>query len=217
MRKLIVLVLAMLVVPSSAVPSTAAATAFNFNAESAPATLTGKQHAGNDTFSFDAGLVSCNEATYEEKELAFTPSGSITLIPKYEGCTAFGFPNVPVDVNGCSYRFEPQTKEGGHFEGRLGIGCPVEAITVTAPGCTVTIPTQALLKAVTYTNVGTGATRELTIDVVITGMSYEEHNKGIFPTCAANTKAKTNGVYSSAWLLTAEKPTTKAHIGIFVG
>lgn len=201
---------------SAVVASAASATAFNFKAEKVPTLLTGKQHAGNDVFVTDAGKVECNEATYVGEQKT-TPTTEVTVTPTYTGCTAFGFVNVPIDVNGCSYKFTAKTIEAGNFEGEVDILCPAgKSIEVTAPGCTVTVGAQNNLKKITYTNLGAGATREVTVDVAATGIKYEEHNKGIFPTCAANTVPKANGTYTGAGLVTGENPTTKAHQGVFV-
>jgi hypothetical protein len=214
--KVLGLALVAMLAMSAVVASAASATAFNFKSETVPTQLTGKQHAGNDVFTTDAGKVECTEATYLGEQTV-SPVNNVSVVPTYTGCTAFGFANTPIDVNGCSYKFTAITKEAGNFEGAVDIICPAgKVIEVTAFGCTVTIGSQTGLKKVTYTNVGAGTTREVTVDVNLTGIKYEEHNKGIFPTCANNTVATTNGTYVGAGLVTGENPGTKAHHGIFV-
>lgn len=196
--------------------SAASATAFNFKFETVPSSVTGRQHAGDDQIVLDAGKVECTEATYAGEQKV-TPTTEVSLTPTYTGCTAFGFANTPVHANGCRYRFTVITKENGNFEGAMDIVCPDNSvIEVTAPGCDVTIPAQTGLKKVTYTNIGSGSTREVTIDIAVTGLKYEEHNTGIFPTCPTNTVQKSNGTYNGANIQTAENPTTKAHHGLWV-
>ena len=200
---------------SAVIASAASATGFTLRSETVPTQLTGKQHAGNDVFTTHAGKVECTEATYLGEQTV-TPTNEVSVTPTYSGCTAFGFANTPIDVNGCSYKFTTVTKEGANFEGAADVVCPAnKVIEVTAFGCTVTVGTQAGLGKVTFTNIGTTTTREVTVDVNLTGIKYEEHNKGIFPTCKFNTVPTNNGTYSGAGLVTGENPVTKAHHGIF--
>ena len=193
----------------------ATATPFQFHTESLTK-VTGNQHAGNDVFTTDAGKIECNEAT-QEGEISASTTVSITLTATYSGCTAFGFANTPIDTNGCHYTYTAITREGASFEGKKDISCPAgKSIEVTSFGCIVTIGSQNGLGKLTYTNVGTGTTREITIDSAFTEMKYEEHNKGIFPTCASNTVAKSNGTYAGAMLLTGEIPFIGTHRGVWV-
>jgi len=201
---------------SAVVASAASAEAYSFKAETVPTTLTGNQHAGNDVFTTDTGTVSCNIATYEGTQTV-TPTNSVTVTPSYGECKAFGLFNVPIDVNGCQYQFTVGTKVSGNFEGTVDVVCPSgKQIEVTAPGCTVTVKSQNNLGKVTYTNIGSGATREVTVDVGITGLAYEEH-RPLFGICANNTSPQTDGTYVGAGLVTGENPETKAHHGVFVG
>jgi hypothetical protein len=213
--KVLGLALVAMLAMSAVVASAASATAFSFKAEKVPTQLTGKQHNGNDIFTTDAGKVECTEATYAGEQKV-TPTNEVLVTPTYSGCTAFGFANTPIDVNGCQYRFTTVTKESGNFEGSADIVCPAgKVIEVTAFGCTVTIGSQTGLKKVTYTNVGAGTTREVTVDVNLTGIVYVE-DPGFFNTCANNKVTTSNGTYVGAGLVTGENPTTKAHQGIFV-
>jgi long-subunit fatty acid transport protein len=184
-----------------------AASAAEFHAEKAPVTLTGSQHAGEDVFTTDAGTVSCEEATYTGSQATVTAL-TASATPKYSGCHAtFGL-NTTVDVNECKYIFNANT-------GKVDISCPAgKVIAVTAPGCEITVGSQTGLSSATFTNVGAGTTREITIDVALSGIKYEEHNKGFFPTCKANTVAKSNGTYKGSALVTGENA-EKVHIGIW--
>jgi len=201
---------------SAVVASAASAEAYSFKADTVPTTLTGNQHAGNDVFTTDTGTVSCNIATYEGTQTV-TPTNSVTVKPSYGECRAFGLFNVPIHVNGCEYKFTAGTKVSGNYEGTVDIVCPTgKFIEVTAPGCLVTVGAQNNLGKVTYTNIGIGATKEVTVDVNITGLAYEEHRPP-FGICTNNTVPQTDGTYVGAGLVTGENPVTKAHHGVFVG
>ncbi len=184
-----------------------AASAAEFHAEKAPVTLTGTQHAGEDVFTTDAGTVSCENASYTGSQATVT-SLTAGAIATYSGChAAFGL-NTTIDVNECKYVFNANTK-------KVDISCPAgKVIAVTAPGCEITVGSQTGVGSVNYTNIGSGTTREITIDVALTGIKYEEHNKGFFPTCKNNTVATSNGTYNGAALVTGEDA-EKKHIGIF--
>jgi len=186
---------------------------FEFKSEGG-ATLTGEKEGEAETFTFDAGTLLCKKATYTGAFTGGTTAETV-LTPAYSECT-FAGNSATVDVNGCQYVFTPTEK--GSFTGGLNISCPEEKkIEVTSAGgfgCRVTIGTQTDLEAVRYTNVGSGTTRKVTIDLNVAGLAYEEHNV-FFPTCASSTVAKTNGTYKGAVSLGGETG-EKAHRGIWV-
>lgn len=187
---------------------------FKFATEAVPTVLTGKPHAGPTVFFFDAGPVFCANVTYSGE---MTEAGTIelNLAPTFAGCEFGGAPAV-VDVNGCQYKLTPVAKEGANFEGSLDIACPEgKKITVTGAGCTFTIGSQTGLKTVTYTNVGAGATRELTIDFNAAPIAYEEHNQAPLLKCATNTVPTFGGFLGGSTLITGETA-AKAHRGIWV-
>jgi hypothetical protein len=201
---------------SAVIAAPAFATPFSFKAEKVQTQLTAKQHAGNDVLALDTGKLECAEVAYAGEQKV-SPTGEYLVTPTYSGCTVFGFANTPIDLNSCQYRFKTVTKEFGNFEGSFDIVCPVgKVIEITSFGCTVTIGSQSGLKKVTYTNLGAGTTREITIDLNLAGIKYEEHQSGIFDTCASHTVPKSNGTYVGALIVTGEDPITKAHRGIFV-
>ncbi len=202
---------------SAVVAGTAFATGFNFKAETVPTQLTAREHAGKSVLTTDLGKVECAEVTYAGEQKV-SPTTELLVTPTYSGCTAFGFANTPIHVNGCQFRFTVVTKESGNFEGAADIVCPAgKVVEITSFGCTVTIGSQNGLKKVTYTNVGTRSTREITIDLNLTGIKYEEHWSGaIFDTCISHTVPKSNGTLVGALLVTGENPGTKVHHGIFV-
>ncbi len=208
------LALAVVLAMSAMVAAGASAEApFKFKSESASTNLTGKQHAANDVLRVHTGTVSCNDVTYLGSMVG-TETSEFSLTPSYSGCVAFGLASS-IDVNGCSYRFKAGTKVGANYEGSVDVVCPTgKQIEVTAPGCTVTVKSQNGLGSVTYTNVGAGATREITVDLNINNLAYEEH-RPFFGICATNTQPTTGGTYVGAALLTGHNGS--AHSGIFVG
>lgn len=211
---------------SAVVASAASAeSAFKFKSNTANPILTATQHGSNvDVFTTDAGTVSCNTANYVGSQ-AGTETNEIEVAPTYSGCTAFGFIGVPIHTNGCKYRFTTGTKTGSDFEGSVHIVCPTttspshkqHVIEITAPfSCTVTVPGgQTPAGKVTFTNLGSGHTQEVTVDVDLTGITYEEHDSDSFP-CPSDTVLKHNGTYEGAALTTGENA-EEEHIGVFVG
>jgi hypothetical protein len=198
----------------AAFASPAIAKPFEFHFEKEPTQLTGAIDVGEDIFGFDAGLLECTEVSYQGS-VAGKNAEVIPLAPAYKACTAFGF-NATVDTNGCFYVFKAGETEGANFEGSFAIVCAVNPIEVTMAGCTVTIGTQEKLKKVTYTNVGTGANRSVTISLNLTGLAYEEHNKGLEPTCTNPGKATKNGTFTGTLLVKGEPTKEKGAIGVWV-
>jgi archaellum component FlaF (FlaF/FlaG flagellin family) len=204
MKNLKILGLALVAVfaMSAVVASGASALSPAFTSEGSPTILTGSQE-GSDVFTTHGGTVTCTTATYEGTQTG-TESSETEVTPTYSGCTAFGFVNVPIDVNGCKYVFTANQS--------MHIVCPAEkSIEVTAPGCTVTVGTQTPTgpNTIEYTNIGAGTTMEVTLDVSLSGIHYIEHNKGSFPTCSFPTETTTNGTYSGHAKVTGE---TAAHV-----
>ncbi len=135
----------------------ASAASANFTAGSSTGNLTGVQTTGH-VFTTSAGTVTCTTAhftgTWTEAN-----SPSATATPKYEGCKAFGFIGVPIDVNGCSYEFT--TNEGGEVH----VKCPAgKEIEITTRGCTTKVGPQTLKENI-YTNTTNPATGKM--DVLI--------------------------------------------------
>ncbi len=187
---------------------------FKFVAEGAPAVLTGKQHVGATVIPLDAGFVSCAEATYTG-EMTEAETIEVGLTPTYAGCELGGV-KATIDVNGCQYKLTPFAKEGANFEGSVDIVCPEgKKIEITGSGCTITIGPQLERKTVTYTNVGVGPTREITVDFNLVGLTYEEHKVEPGPKCTNNTVPTVNGLYNGATLITGETA-AKVHRGIWV-
>ncbi|HEX7280184.1 MAG TPA: hypothetical protein VF255_11255 [Solirubrobacterales bacterium] len=186
-RKLKALGLALVAVFAMSALSAASASAVEFHSEAAHTELRAEQHAGEDTFSVNAGTVRCSHATYTGTESSATSTAQ-TVTPAYTGCKAFGFVNTTIDTNGCTYTFDSNANN-------VDIACPSSPITVTAFNCWVTVGAQNNIGPVTYTNSGSGSSRDVTVDVNITGISYTQHSKS-FPGCTNG--SFTNGTYTGS-------------------
>lgn len=176
------------------------ASAAEFHSEQLHTEIKGSAHAGEDVATFNAGTWRCNEVTYSGTTTTATAS-TITVVPTYSKCTAFGFVGAVWHINGCGYQF--QTEAGtvnpvtGSGAGKTAIECPAgAALTLTVPGvCEVKIGAQGPIAGITYTNTGahSGTGRDLTLDMNMTGIVYTQVNKGF---CANGTFA--NGTYKGS-------------------
>jgi hypothetical protein len=155
------------------------AMATEFHSEVAHTIIDGEQPAEtNDVFTVKAGTVTCKSATYSGTVNSATTS-EVTVQPKYSECTAFGFVNTTIDVpSGCWYRFTPDTNP-------LHIVCGAEPITVTAFNCWITVGSQTN-SGITYSNSGSGSSRDVTVTANATGLTYTQHSKS-FPGCTSGT------------------------------
>jgi hypothetical protein len=169
-----------------------------------------------DVFTTMGGTVTCETVTYVGS-VTGTSSAEAEVEPTYSGCTGFGFFGVAIDVNSCKFKFTSGEEGEGNLEGGVHIVCPAgKSIEVTAPGCTVTVGTQTPTGGtITYTNLGAGKTREIGVDVALTGIHYIEDNKGIFPTCSNNGATTTDGTYRGESIVKGENGSGVQH-GIWV-
>jgi hypothetical protein len=159
----------------------------NFTAGSTTGNSTGVQTTGH-VFTTNAGTTTCATAHFAGTWVAAN-STSATVTPKWEGCKAFGFIGVPIDVNGCS--IEGTTNEGGEAH----IKCPAgKAMEITTPGCTTSVGPQTL-KTNTYTNTTNATTgkMDVLIHTNIAGITYNE--------CGT---ARTNGTYTGTTTFTGK-------------
>jgi hypothetical protein len=188
----------------TALSASAASAAVEFHSEGSETVLSGSQVA-EDVFTTNAGTVRCKNATYSGISNAAT-TATQTVTPTYSECTAFGFVGATIHTNGCTYTFSAANNT-------VTIGCAAgKAIEVTTPTCDVKVGAQGPLKGITYTNGGSGTTRDITVDVSIEGLHYEQTGTS-FPACTTGTF--TNGKYSGSATVTGESTENK-HLGIWV-
>jgi hypothetical protein len=162
-----------------------AASAGSFTGGTSTGNLTGAQTTTH-VFTTNAGTVTCTTAhfvgTWKE-----SPAASQTVTPKYETCKAFGFINVPIDVNACSYEFTANATGEVHVKCAAG-----KAIEITTPGCTTSVGPQTI-SSNTYTNTTNPATgkMDVLIHTNIAGITYNE--------CGT---VRTNGTYTGTTTVT---------------
>jgi hypothetical protein len=217
MRNLKVLGLALVAMFAMSAVAATVASADDLTAESYPTTLTGKPDptaTKPDIFVTTAGNISCTEPAYHATlEAAAT---SVTATATYAGCTAFGLP-AQIDMEGCSYVF---TIMGGTSTvGDADLSCPAgkEVIITQKPTdkCIVRVKAQSdLTGTVTYSNIGAGATREVTIKAAITGIDYA-HTKGS-GIAACTTGTSTTGTLDATAVVTGDVPGGSVHRGVFL-
>jgi len=200
----------------SAVAATAAS-ADDFTAEKYPATLTGTNDPGfSDEFLTTIGTFKCTKTTYTATVVG--PTTSLTATPSFSGCAAFGFPFV-FDMNGCTFKFNI----GAGTTGDADLVCPAGAeltITATSAGtakCTEHIKAQSdIAGMVTYSNIGAGTTREITISAALSGIDYT-HTAGTgIGQCTSGSAA--NGILNAKAIFTGENdgPVFTEHVGVFL-
>lgn len=169
-----------------------AASAAEFHSEASTTDLVGTQ-VGEDVFTVKAGTVRCSQADYTGTQVGATTT-TTTVVPTYGGCRAFGFVNTTVDVSSCGYVFHATGTDGsGNVVGSVDVECEgSDVITVTAFNCWVTVAPQTGLSKATFTNEGSGSSRDVKVDVAISGIKYTQHSKS-FPGCSSGTF--TDGTY----------------------
>ncbi len=156
---------------------------FKFKTEAVPATITSSTDGVNDLFKTTAGSMECTKTTYtgtitEKESLEFL------LTPSYSGCTAAAGTTATVDVNECKYRFKVTKLESVSIRtGSFDIVCPEkQEMKVTVKlfevlKCTIDIPSQRGRGSLSFTNIGAGAGREITVDLNLSKLTYR-HTAG---------------------------------------
>ena len=156
------------------------------------------------TWTFNAATFHCATATFHGTTTAVTTKTQ-KVKPSYTGCkfTAFGGESIEVTVDtGCEYNLNAET-EKVTLE---GAGCKMQ---VTAPFCTITVEGTQTVDYVSYTNTGSGTTRELIVHVVVTGLKYTQS-----AFCPTGGGTFTNGTYNGSVQVTGENA-SKQHVGIW--
>ncbi|HMJ72166.1 MAG TPA: hypothetical protein VK471_02250 [Solirubrobacterales bacterium] len=210
-RNLKALGLALLAIfATSAVAASAASANPQFFSEMEDTTLTGSQGlAMANILTTDLGELKCNVARFDgTMEPAETTT--LTLKPTYEECKQAG-ENAVVTLHGCSYLFH-LGENTETFEAKMDIECPDgEKIVIDTPECATTIPPQAGLGEVKFTNEGAAATRAIVADLKIGGIDYVEHGAG----CPNETVTTNNGTYTGLITVKGENA-AEEHVGIWV-
>jgi hypothetical protein len=174
-RNLKVLGLALAAVSALFAVSASAASAHNFHGEASPGIITGSQEAANPNVFTAGAAVQCNSATFEAT--ALDNATSITVHPTYGNCEWNSEP-ANVRTNMCAYILQGATNASG--DAKVEVECEgTSKIEVEIPGvCTAKIGAQQGANSpeggVHYTNTGTGASREVTINSTVSSIEYEK-------------------------------------------
>jgi hypothetical protein len=143
------------------------------------------------TFSTTNATVQCESAGFGGSAKSGTTK-SLTLVPVYGQCTTFGGSEpIPttVTVNGCDWSYtQPLEKAKDVFSGAMGLKCPEKQVLEidlydpidknhqSSPICIITFfPSEALGGEVEYKTVLSGGWTEVTANMELPNMKYEEH------------------------------------------
>ncbi|HEX8689154.1 MAG TPA: hypothetical protein VF729_02805 [Solirubrobacterales bacterium] len=112
-----------------------------------------------------SGEVGCAQDTYTATAEGATVN-DLLVTATYGGCTTTGTSTtVPVDMNGCKYRFTVAGGTTSSTEQTVHLECPAgQSIKVTHPNCTVTVHPQTVNTGVTYTHVTENGKNAVTLD-----------------------------------------------------
>jgi hypothetical protein len=172
-RHIKVLGLAVIAVLALGAISASAASAVEFHSEVEKTKYTAEGES-NQVFVTPAGTVTCEVVTGEATTTAKTNSTITATNLKYsnkEGkkCitkTIFGNIEVGIDftTDECDFVF--------HANGEVDVECKkAGGITISGPGCSITVPTQTGLKTAIYDNKEAGTKRDVTVTAAVKNIS----------------------------------------------
>jgi hypothetical protein len=111
-----------------------------------------------------AGTMSCSLGSLSGFQ-STTATIQLTVSPSFSGCTFLGIFGVAVNPNGCDFVLLSF--------GIMEINCfTATYMTFSAVGCVIKIGSQSGLSNVSYSNIGSGTTTELTVGYQVTNIKY---------------------------------------------
>lgn len=159
-----------------------AASAAEFKATGSPVML----FAGQDTqhvFTTDGSSVTCETATFEAASVT-APSKTVSVVPAYSGCTAFGFVSAKVEMKGCEYEFlEPNASLVSNVKQKCGANKTRIFSSFLGSTCEVLIGEtgNTNLSSVSFKNEATSPTT-VKVTANVTGITAEKtKDTGICP------------------------------------
>jgi len=198
----------------SAVGASAASATVEFHSESAPVTLTGTQEGESNAFDVQFGEVKCKVAEYNGTTVKTTDT-TVSVTPNFEGCTFAGVATI-IDVNGCTFLIHVNN-EGPPYKGTVDVVCPAGMQMVVTGGtkCIVDVPAQTGKGPISFTDLGTGATREVTLGLSeIQNITYTQTPGTGVGKCG--TVETGGGKYTGSAIVTGESDPGTTHIGVWV-
>ncbi len=168
-----------------------AASANWFKSAGEPETWSGSRAGKNHTLNLGGEVFSCENTSFSGTASSKSVR-EITTTPELGNCVWVNGTVVGWATNGCKYRFH--AGPGSELKGTVDItGCE-KPMTMSAAGCTITIPNQSGLGPVTYKNV-TGSPKTVTAVAALTSITYTR--SGVCGSGSAGTYS--NGTYSGEW------------------
>lgn len=109
---------------------------------------------------------------------------SITIQPHYSNCYTTGNgTGVTIDPTGCHFTFTVTKETNDQTEQQVHLTCGTpegpNAVTITHPNCTITVPPQTVNNAVTYTNKVDPTTGKHFITLDVNATFNTEYHGGI--------------------------------------
>jgi hypothetical protein len=174
-RQLKLLGLAVLALIATSAITATGAQAGLFTAGAYPATVTGSS-VGAHILHTEIGNMEC-KPTFDG--VLEAPAAELTLVPAYATSCEIGMKEVHVTNNGCDFKLHAgETLEEDKVEGTMDIVCPegkaMDFEITSNPTCHLTIPGQAGLAGLTYTN--RTMAKDVDLDFSIGGIAYRLDN-----------------------------------------
>jgi hypothetical protein len=167
-------------------------------AEFHPANVSGAPITGKaPSMTFEGGLTASCEKASVSGELSKAAT-EISLMPSFAECTAFGFTEASIAMNGCGFLLHTDAGAGASAD----ISCPSgKAIELSSFTCKISIPAQSARKMVTLSN-ESGVPASLALSLALGKVTYTKTKDGTF--CPlSGTGTKEDGQIGVDMLLTA--------------
>lgn len=120
-----------------------------------------------------ASPIHCTNASYHGSVSGSTVQ-SVKIVPVYSGCTTTKGIAVTITFNGCTYIATSRSLG----EATAGLECPAgKQVEVhdNETGCRLSLPTQKLAKAATYTTETFNGHHSIIVEIVVGGIAYTAH------------------------------------------
>jgi len=177
-----------------------------FHSEGTHTTITAQQ-TSNWVLTTEAGTTTCTKASFTATAEA-SSFEAITATPTLSGCitkTIFGSLSVTAMFNGCDWRLGTSSYQ---------LQCPEgKSLTIigpeSGPFCTITVPAQTFASGVTYTDTGSGSSRDMDLALNLSAISYSA--TGSF---CSKPGSFTNGKLTNGMTVQGEN-TAAAQVGIW--
>lgn len=199
------IVLGLVVLASAALAPAASAWDFDHEEKGATGTelLDGKSKV---KWNFSIGQFECAEKGEGTVEAVESPEDLYALTS--DECS--GEVQNQVAVNGCEWDYITSAVK---FVGTANLLCGKAKLEFKIPGCTITMPSQNGLSSFSFTNLTNGgglSEREITVDIKVTNLQYEEDNVAPGNSCKKPGMLQKTGTITGPKILTDDEKGGKA-------